>query len=154
VQEVYSDVAADDPIDRALVDADRARHGTDDLEHSLGTLVGGPMVRLLDIARAFEARGYSRGGQAVGGGRRELSFDIDGDVFGLAVEHGRGHAVTTTRDLPRLTLSQPALAAILYGALLPSDAARLGWLAADHADALTLADELLALPPYFALDPF
>ena len=145
VEEVCLDVAADDPIDRALVDADRARHGTDDVEHTLGALVGGPMVRLLDVARALEARGYHGDGA--------LSFDIDGNMFSLAVERGHGRA-GRSGDGPKLTLSPEALAAITYGALLPSDAARLGWLRADSPATLALADSVLALPPYFALDPF
>jgi hypothetical protein len=62
VTEVTLEVEAGDPIDRALVDADLVRHGTERVEHALGMLVGGPMLRLLDVARAVEARGYRSNG--------------------------------------------------------------------------------------------
>jgi hypothetical protein len=51
-------------------------------------------------------------------------------------------------------MDRPALAAIAFGALAPSDAARLGWVRARDQAALALADEAFALAPYFAIDRF
>jgi len=141
VSEVVLTVAEDDPIDRALVDADRARFGTADAEHVLGEIHAGPMVRVVDARRAIAARGYAADG--------EIAFDV-GETIGVRVANGRA---AIGGDGPTLRLDRATLGAILYGALRPSDAARIGLLDAD-ASTLTLADRVLALPPYFALDPF
>jgi predicted acetyltransferase len=143
---VALDVAVDDPIDRALVDADRMRFGTDDAEHVLGEILGGPMVRILDTSRALAARGYPADGA--------LRFVVDDTTtLALRVKDGRGH-VDASSSAPTLRLASTTLAAILYGALRPSDASRLGLVETDDAHAIVDADRILALPPYFALDPF
>jgi predicted acetyltransferase len=146
VAEVTLEVDADDPIDRALIDMDLVRHGTESVEHTLGTLVAGPMLRLLDIARAVEARGYPKDGA--------IDVAVDG-APPLRIEIHEGRAkIEGSRGGPLLRLDRPALGAVLYGGLPPSCAARIGWLAADAPSALHLADELFAHPPFFALDPF
>lgn len=146
VAEVNLTVGDDDPIDRALVDMDAARQGTERIEHALGTLVGGPMVRLADIARAIEGRGYPLEG-----------------VIDLAIEGGPPRGVEffegaaklgPARGGPILHANCKALPAMLYGGLSASNAARLGWLFADTPRTLRLADELFAQPPFFALDAF
>lgn len=147
VHEVAMDVEADDPIDVAFVDADRMRFGSDSAEHVLGEILGGPMVRLVDVGRALGARGYSVDG--------ELRFVVDGvtDALGLRVKDGRGQ-LGASASAPTVHLAPDTLAAVLYGALRPSDAARLGLLQTDAPHTLGVADRVLALPPYFALDPF
>jgi predicted acetyltransferase len=116
VSEATIDTALDDPLDLALVDADQARFGTAELEHALGAIAAGPMVRLADRARALEARGVK------------------------SPKNQRSLADADDR----------ALAAVLFGGVAPGAAARLGWASAKVAKALAK----LAIPPYFALDPF
>ena len=145
VTEVQVDTAQCDPIVGALVDADRDRSGTEDLEHGFGDLAGGPLVRLLDVPRALSARGYPVDGSLV------LAIEdvhIELDVIG-----GRGRVVPT--DAPaELQMTRPTLAAIAFGAMPVSAAARIGWVRARDDRALAIAGALLALPPYFSQDPF
>jgi len=146
VSEASIDLAIDDPIDRAFADADSARPGNAAIEHALGVLVGGPMVRILDTPRALGARGYLQNG------------GIDLAVTGEPARHLRvSNAVMTlepARGGPRISLDRATLGAVAYGALRPTDAARLGWLEADDPRTLPVADALFALPPFFAIDPF
>ncbi len=151
--EVDIDVADDDPIDRAFVDADGGRYGTSDVEHPLGVVVGGPHLRIHDPAFALEARGYLAEGT--------LSLDIEGASRLLLTAaqgmgkvtpfEGQGFAANERADI---TVDSRTLSSILYGALRPSDAKRLGWLEAKDDAALARADSLLALPAFFALDAF
>jgi predicted acetyltransferase len=146
IAEIAIDVDARDPLDRALLDADRGRFGTQEVEHTLGVLSGGPMVRVVDVARACEARGYAVDGA--------ITVAIDGTApIHLVVERGtcKIHATAEPADI---RLDRAAFASILYGALAPSDAVRLGWLTADDPSAVARADALFALPPYFAIDTF
>jgi predicted acetyltransferase len=146
VAEVTLEVGDDDPIDRALVDMDSARHGSERVEHALGALVGGPMVRLADDTRAIEARGYRSDGV--------VDLAVDG-APPTSVEIRDGVAkVGPPRGGPLVQADRRALAAVLYGGLSASDAARLGWLTADTSRTLRLADDLFAQPPFFALDTF
>jgi predicted acetyltransferase len=146
VTEVMLEVDADDPIDRALIDMDLARFGTEHVEHILGTLVAGPMLRLLDVTRAVEARGYPHEGviDVAVDDAPPVSIDIRGGRAKIAVSQGG----------PLLRLDRSSLGAILYGGLLASQAARIGWLSADSPATIHLADELFGHPPFFALDPF
>jgi predicted acetyltransferase len=137
-------VDAGDPVERALVDADRGISGTAEIEHAVGTLASGPMVRIVDLERAILARGYAVDG--------EMSLAIDGrDAVGVHVERGRAR-LSPRGSGPTLGTDSASLAAILYGALAPSDAARLG-LATTSGDVRGV-DDVFRLPPYFALDPF
>jgi predicted acetyltransferase len=146
VSEVRLEVEAGDPIDRALIDVDLARHGTERVEHALGTLVAGPMLRLLDIARAVEARGYSTEGA--------LDVAVDGaPPCSIEIRNGLGK-MGAPRGGPLLRIERAALGAVLYGGLLVSQAARLGWVSADSSSTLRLADDLFGHPPFFSLDPF
>jgi predicted acetyltransferase len=146
ITEVTLEVDADDPIDRALIDVDLVRHGTESVEHTLGTLVAGPMLRLLDISRAIEARGYPADGA--------IDVAVDGAPAVRIEIHGGRAKTETARGGPLLRLDRTSLGALLYGGLPASHAARIGWLSADAPSTLRLADELFAHPPFFALDPF
>jgi predicted acetyltransferase len=55
--EIELEVPQGDPLSLALMDADRRRFGTLDVEHCTGMIVGGPMIRLASVSRALEARG-------------------------------------------------------------------------------------------------
>jgi predicted acetyltransferase len=147
VAEVQVDVALDDPVDRALVDADRARPGNAHLEHALGDVAAGPMLRVVDARRALEARGYSAEGR--------LLIALGDETLELVVRGGRGVvAGTGSAGGPLVRMDAVALGAIAFGALPASQAQRLGWLVAPDARSVALADELLSLPAYFSSDPF
>jgi len=142
---VHADIAADDPIEHALVDADRTRFGDGDIEHTLGEVASGPMVRMLDASRALEARGWPSDGALV--------LAVGDETLEITAKGGRA-TVVPSRGEPHIRLGAPALAAVAFGALPASRAARLGWLTPRDAHALALAEALLALPPYFSPDPF
>lgn len=57
VAEIDVEIAQGDPTTLALTDIDGARHGEEDVEHALGQVVAGPMIKLLDRKRALAARG-------------------------------------------------------------------------------------------------
>jgi predicted acetyltransferase len=57
VAEIDVEIAQGDPTPFAFTDIDGARHGTEDVEHGLGEVVAGPMIKLLDRKRALAARG-------------------------------------------------------------------------------------------------
>ncbi|HEX8795022.1 MAG TPA: sterol carrier protein domain-containing protein, partial [Polyangiaceae bacterium] len=145
VNEVRVDVASDDPIERALVDADERRFGDAQVEHVLGEVAAGPMLRVLDPTVALAARGWAAEGT--------LALDVAGDGLRLEVRGGRA-TVTPSGDEPDVRLDTPALSAVAFGALPARDAARLGMLAARDEKTLGLADALFRLPPYFSPDPF
>lgn len=145
VAEVIVEVDLRDPIEHALLDADRHRSGTADVEHPLGEIVGGPMVRIEDVHRAIEARGYAA----------DAAFDVVvEDDAAMSVRIARGSAeVSAARGGGALRASRASLAAVFYGGLAASDAGRLGLV---DADALTLAqiDEALSAPPVAPIDAF
>jgi hypothetical protein len=144
--EARVDVAADDPVERALVDADGARFGDAQVEHVLGEVAAGPLVRALDVSRALEARGYEAEGQLV--------LAIGEETVELRVRDGRGAVLPAPGGEPQVRLGARALAAVAFGALRAVDAARLGWVDARDARSLALADALFSLPAYFSPDPF
>jgi predicted acetyltransferase len=157
VAEIVLEVDADDPIELALVDSDARRFGNDEVEHDLGSLVGGPMVRIEDVPRAIEARGYAADGafdvvvhagdgEANGGAAEEIavSVSVSGGRAEVSAARGASAALRTTRA---------ALASLLYGALRPTDAVRLGLADAD-ARTLARADAIFAMPPLLPIDPF
>jgi predicted acetyltransferase len=148
VTRVCADLAADDPIDRTFVDADRGRPGSEHrVEHSLGEIVVGPMLRLTDARRALAARGYRAEGSVI--------LEVGGDRLRVVARDGRAdveHAGAA--DPTDLRLDMAGLAAVAYGALPVSHAARLGWVAARDDRAGARAEQLLSLPPYFSPDAF
>ena len=145
VHEIEIDVALDDPIVTALDDPDGRRHGDPLVEHGLGTVVGGPMVRIEDVTRAFEARGY----------RGEGSFDVvieDEVAMSVTVENGRA-TVAEARGKAAFQTTRRGLAAVLYGGLSARDAVALGLAEADPRT-LDRIDPIVRLPPLMPLDPF
>jgi predicted acetyltransferase len=146
VHEIVIEVAHDDPIEHALVDVDRRRYGTDTVEHAFGEIVGGPMVRIEDVHRAIEARGYREG---------EATFDVVvDDEIAMAVTIADGRAIVSgARGGAVLHATRATLAGIFYGGLRATDAARLGLLDADHK-LLERIDAVVALPPLAPIDSF
>jgi predicted acetyltransferase len=138
-------VPDDDPLPGALVDPDRGRGGTRAIEHPLGSLAAGPMVRVVDVDRAIEARGYV--------GEGDIGLELPGRHVHVEAKGGRARALPA-RQGARLRLDTAALGAVLYGALAPSAASRLGLLSADDPSTLALADRIFGLPPFSARDAF
>jgi predicted acetyltransferase len=152
---VHADVAEDDPIHWALVDADRGRAGDAELEHAVGDVASGPMVCVLDPRRALEARGYGSDGSVV---VSILSSGRGGDpsqtsTLEVAVTQGQAR-VAPSQEAPHVQMDASALAAVAFGGCRAVHAARLGWLEARDGPSLERADALFALPPYFSPDPF
>lgn len=150
--EILVEIAESDPLERGLLDVDGRRFGTEAVEHGLGEIVGGPMVRIEDIPRSLSARGYAADG----------AFDVvvrspDGDeaetlALGVRVRNGRaevgparGGALQTTRA---------GLAAILYGALPASAAVALGLASVHDPKLATKIDAIVKLPPLAPVDAF
>jgi predicted acetyltransferase len=155
IVEIEIEIGADDPLELALLDSDGRHFGTSKVEHDLGAIVGGPMVRIEDVPRAIESRGYAADGAfdvVVHAGEGDSNGGGDELAVSVRVEDGRAE-VSAARGTSRLRTSRAALATILYGGLRPSDAVRLGL--AD-ADARTLAriDPIVAMVPLTPVDPF
>jgi predicted acetyltransferase len=139
------DVPRDHPLLFALVDADRARPGDAQIEHTLGEVAAGPMVRMTDVARSLCARRWPANGA--------VAIEVGQERIALRVTGGRAASAPTSAE-PDVVLDARALAAVAFGALPVSDASRLGWLRARDDASIARFDALCALPPYFSPDPF
>ncbi len=104
---------ANDATILALEDADREEGGTEACEHALGTVMAGPMVKLLDRRAALAARGYVRDAGDVHDRIADLSDRTVASIFFGAVP---------ARDAVRLgwVASPEAAAAIDAIAALPA----------------------------------
>lgn len=138
VAELEIEVSDDDPITFALTDADGGRFGDATVEHALGIVVAGPMVRVLDVGGALAARGWSRDGQ--------LSLAVDDVAYRLVVRDGR--AAVRREGSAALRLDARTLASVAFGGLRVRDAVALGLAHGDDADGM------LAGPPFHTLDRF
>src|SRR5262249_55377633 len=114
VAKIIVEIADSDPLERALIDPDPHGSGDDWVEHDLGQLVGGPMIRIEDVPRALMARGYRGSG----------TFDIvvreadATEVVAACVRVRDGRAdVGPARGGGALQTTRAGLAAIFYGAL-------------------------------------
>jgi predicted acetyltransferase len=150
IAHAYVDVARDDPTEQALVDPDRAGFGDAQVEHALGEVIAGPMIRILDATRALGARGYEAEGR--------LGLSIGAEDLQLSVRDGEGEVASTAPLSERhIRVNPRALAALAFGAFgarPATHAARLGWIEAKDERSLALADALFALPAYFSPDSF
>lgn len=156
VAELELEVDAADPLELALVDSDGRRFGNGKVEHGLGTIVGGPMVRIEDVPRALEARGYAADGSfdvVVHGGEGESSGSGEEIAVSVRVENGRAEVAAARGAAGAIRTTRAALASVLYGGLRPSDAARMGLIDAD-ARLLTRVDPIFAIAPIAPVDPF
>lgn len=140
--EIDIEIADGDPILFALGDVDGARFGDERVEHDLGRIVAGPMIKLLDARAALAARGYGKSGEA---------SVRAGDSLRVVVRDGRPTVESGSSDA--LDMESPTLASIAYGGLRARDAVRLG-LASGSEPAIARADELFASPPFFTVDRF
>jgi predicted N-acetyltransferase YhbS len=90
VERVVWERAAADLERLELVDPDRHRHGTAAIEHPLGTLALGPMVRIgRDLGAFVSRRGWPLDGTVRVGVRGDHGERIG--AWSLSVRHGRAH---------------------------------------------------------------
>jgi hypothetical protein len=143
VTTIELEVAEDDPLELALVDSDRQRFGDDDVEHELGRIVGGPLVRITDVEKAIVARGYLGDGI--------FTINVDDQRVGVVVKGGR--ATLGKPRGPAVIVTRATLAALLFGGLGLRQAVTLG-LAEVESKALARIDSVLRLPPVVPFDPF
>lgn len=143
VTTIELEVAEDDPLELALVDTDGRRFGDDDVEHDLGRIVGGPLVRVVDLEKAFTLRGYLVDGT--------FTIDVDDQRMGISVKAGR--ATLGKPRGPMLSTSRATLSALLFGGLGLRQAVALGLAEAD-SKALSRMDSVLRLPPVVPFDAF
>jgi predicted acetyltransferase len=144
VVEIEIEVADDDPIAFALTDIDGARHGDERVEHDFGCIVAGPMLRMLDVEAALEARGYTHEG--------DLALSIGGKRLHLRARKGRA-TLLRKKVGDALVTDARTLASIAFGGLAVKDAADLG-LAQGKPATLARANALFHTPPFTTLDRF
>ena len=106
-----------------------------------------PMLRLVDVPGAFEARGYPPGLEAaVELGVRDPHFEEN--TGGWRVEVSNGTAKVTTAAAPRASTDVATLAAIWSGMLGAGDARRLGRLDAGDDEVATLQEMFAGALPW------
>jgi predicted acetyltransferase len=167
IDDVDITVPFGDPLPFAFHDAPGSRRGTAAIEHPLGALGAGPMVRLADPTRALTLRGYPADGeltfvvtdvptQATPTAVTTSSKSFHLVVRGGAAEIKANGAITgvgAETAGPAVHLSLATLGSIVVQGLRPSDAAELGLLRAEKST-LAIADALFAGPRFQCLDPF
>ncbi len=146
VSEVDLCLAEGDALLPALLDldVDRRRHGTARIEHAIGVLATGPMLRLASARRALEARGYRHDGA--------FELSVGPEAFGLVIEGGIAKCVAAGQG-PRISFTPNGLAAVAYGGLSLMSASALGWASGDD-EALFEASRALGLPAWHTWDRF
>ena len=148
---IHVSLAWDDPLVHALTDADADRFGDATVEHALGRVCGGPLLRLGSLAGLLAARGYEQDG--------ELTIAVTESMHDTSscarVVVSASIATVTTADPARadVVLSSHA-ASVLAGGVRLRDAAQLGHARATSADTLRRADGLLATPAFLSYDGF
>jgi predicted acetyltransferase len=109
------------------------------------------MLRLLDVAKALEGRGYPRVDGEVTLGVDDPHFEANRGPWRIAASEGR--VTVDPSDRADATVDVRALSAMYTGFLAPSDAVRLGWLERDEGVVSFLTD-LFRGPAPFMLDFF
>lgn len=149
-----------DPLPFMFHDAPGSRRGTAAIEHPLGTLGAGPMVRLADAARALSLRGYPADGEldivvseTAPATSKRLHLVVRNGAGEVMSDGGRTAGAEKENGGPAIDLSLSTLGSIVAAGLRPSDAAELGLLRGDGA-ALAMADSLFTGPRFQCLDPF
>jgi predicted acetyltransferase len=149
-----------DSLPFAFHDAPGSRRGTAAVQHPLGVLGAGPMVRLTDAARALSLRGYSTDGELavvvsdpLGGASKTLRLVVRGGR-GEVMSDAAGPPNAEKDDAKTVHLALSTLGSIVAAGLRPSDAASLGLLRTADDKALAAADSLFAGPRFQCLDPF
>jgi predicted acetyltransferase len=144
--EIHVSLAWDHPLTAALVDADANRFGDAIVEHHVGTVCAGPMVRANDARALLADRGYRADGDA--------TIVVNDDALRVSVRAGRAE-ITNAKSgaTPDLVLERNA-ASVIAGGIGVREASRLGWARAKDEAALIATHELLATGAFFGLDAF
>lgn len=143
-------LAVDDPLACLFEDADRARPGTERIEHGLGTFATGPMLRASDPARVLEKRGYPAELTAA------FSLSVAGERFEVDVREGRAKVVgakPSDETQASLAMTGRGFTAVVLGGLPLVHAVRLGWATA-HERVLRELAPLLDVPAWHTWDRF
>ena len=143
VAAIELDLPSADPLALALLDPDRREHGDALVEHRLATVVGGPMIRVLDLDRALAQRGYVH--------NASISVKLGWRTARLTSRAGSVVA-TESRDA-EVVIAEAWVPSVLFGGIAPSALARLGY-AEGEPRALAEADALFELPPFSVMDRF
>jgi predicted acetyltransferase len=159
VDDIEITVPLGSPLPFAFHDAPGSRRGTAAIEHPLGTIGAGPMVRLADAARALTLRGYAADGaltfkiaETSSAAPKTLSLVVRGGKGEIA-DDATSQSVAKNEEGATVALSLSTLGSIVAAGQKPSDAALLGLVHADPAT-LAVADALFAGPRFQCLDPF
>ncbi len=154
VSEVDVCFPSDDPLFCALVDLDidRKRFGSRKVEHPLGSLGAGPMLKLASARTALEARGYRHDGALDVTVRASPRHGSPEDRFGLEIKGGVATVVPAASG-PRVAFAPEGLAAVTFGGMPLARCSRMGWVSGDE-DALFFASRLLEVPAWHTWDRF
>jgi predicted acetyltransferase len=147
VAEIEIETTIDDPVAFALTDIDGGRFGDERVEHPVGSVVAGPMVRMLDTRRALAARGYAADGDV------DLEMPKPQAAMRISVRGGRATLADSPEGASRLVTDERSLASMAFGGLGVTDAVRLGLLRGPEA-MIAEADAILRLAPFVTLDRF
>lgn len=160
VDDVELTVPFGDPLPFAFQDAPGSRRGTAAIQHPLGTVGAGPMVRLADAARALALRGYAADGELdivisepAPGSPKRLRLVVKRGAAEVVSDAARGGGTELDSEGGVIELSLATLGSVVAAGLRPSDARELGILRGEDA-ALVMADALFAGPRFQCLDPF
>lgn len=160
IDDVEITVPFGDPLPFAFHDAPGSRRGLSAIDHPLGMLGAGPMVRLTDVARALTLRGYPTDGELTlmvaetpPGPPKALRLVVRDGVGEVVGNGARTEGAKTESAVPVIHLAMSTLGSIVAAGLRPSDGAWLGLVRAD-AVALAVADALFGGPRFQCLDPF
>jgi predicted acetyltransferase len=160
VDDVDLTVPLGDPMPFAFHDAPGSRRGTAAIQHPLGTLGAGPMVRLADAARALSLRCYPADGEldivvseTAPAASKTLHLVVRDGAGEVVNESGRAASTEKGEGAPAIDLSLSTLGSMVAAGLRPSDARELGLLRGEGA-ALAMAESLFAGPRFQCLDPF
>jgi predicted acetyltransferase len=145
VAEINVEIAEDDPIAFALTDIDGVRFGDERVEHALGSIVAGPMIRMLDVRRALGARGYATTG--------DVDVKTKSQTLRITARAGRGQLAKSPKRASPLTTDERTLTSMAFGGLGVTAAARLG-LVRGTEETIGRADILLRLAPFVTRDRF
>ena len=160
VDDVELTVPLGDPLAFAFHDAPGSRRGTAAIEHPLGTIGAGPMVRLSDAARALSLRGYPVDGaldivltEPAPAPPKRLHLRVRSGIGDVESDAPRDVGAKKDEAVPAIELTLATLGSIAAAGLRPCHAAELGLVRGDGA-ALAVADSLFAGPRFQCLDPF
>jgi len=145
VSRVELDVANDDATELLMHDADQGTYGAPEVEHALGHVVAGPMVRMHGI-EALTATTYAADGT--------LRLEIAGsNAVTMTVTGGKAKlGEQPCEDV--LSIDRATLGRVVFGGVPIRSIVEVGLAKSSSARALERAASLFAIRPYFSYDAF